>query len=125
MDLKTFIELLSSLGIRATNNQIENLLAYHKLLEQWNKKINLVSRQLKDKIWEEIYYDSLIPNRFNLIPQNSRCIDLGSGAGIPGIIISLFLPLKEMWLVEAQKKKILFLNLVKQTISLEKIKIFF
>ena len=79
---------------------------YVTLLKQWNKKINLVGKNTIDDIWERHIRDS-----FQLIPyleKNDQIIDLGSGAGIPGIIL-LAMGFNDVVLVEADTKKAAFL----------------
>ncbi len=84
------------------------LKAYLVLLKQWNSKHNLVSRKSLDDVWHRHILDSaqLAP----LIPDSAKkLIDLGSGAGFPGLVIAAIRPDLEISLCESIAKKCHFL----------------
>lgn len=94
----------------------DKLLLYHDLLLKWQTKLNLISPQTIGNLWERHFLDSI--QIFSLISRNSPVIfDLGSGAGFPGLIISLILNCPVM-LIESDKKKSIFLSeVIRQTNS--------
>lgn len=87
---------------------LERLRLYAELLVRWQATINLVSVKSLADLWRRHIWDSaqLLP----IIPKNTKVItDLGSGAGFPGLILSIILDM-EVNLVEASGKKIAFLR---------------
>jgi 16S rRNA (guanine527-N7)-methyltransferase len=87
---------------------MERLAGFVALLTDWNSKHNLVSRGSLAEVWRRHIWDSaqLVP----IIPANAkRLIDLGSGAGFPGLILASLLPNARVTLCEATAKKCRFL----------------
>jgi 16S rRNA (guanine527-N7)-methyltransferase len=90
---------------------------YAALLEKWNGKINLVSRETIPDLWHRHIWDcvqlaDLIP------PATTRMIDLGSGAGLPGIILAIVAPI-DVTLVERDQRKCAFLLEAKRELDLK------
>jgi 16S rRNA (guanine527-N7)-methyltransferase len=89
---------------RETFSKLEQFIA---LLEKWNKKINLIRYYSTEELWERHILDCV--QLLHLIPNDAKTlIDFGSGAGFPGIIISLFRPM-EISLIESDERKCAFL----------------
>lgn len=82
------------------------LLNYHNLLLKWNKVINLISRNSEKDIWERHISDSL--QLLKYIDFSDMIIDIGSGGGFPGIVLSIC-GVKNTVLIESDKKKSVFL----------------
>jgi 16S rRNA (guanine527-N7)-methyltransferase len=82
------------------------LAIYEELLKKWNRKVNLVSRETIDDIWLRHFQDSL-----RILPQvqGKKVIDLGSGAGFPGLLLAMLGDVS-VTCVEPNHKKILFLQ---------------
>ncbi len=104
MSRETFCNLVSV--SRETADRLED---YITLLKKWNKTINLVSSNSLDDPWRRHILDSAqlvnhMPNR------KARIVDLGSGAGLPGIILALILPEADVHLVESDQRKSAFLR---------------
>jgi 16S rRNA (guanine527-N7)-methyltransferase len=99
--------------------------AYHRLLEEWNQKMNLVSAGLlATGIWEELYFDSLVPlAESGLVPEKARVADIGSGAGIPGMLLALARPDLRVVLVDSIRKKALFLQAAVAKLAKDRIKV--
>jgi 16S rRNA (guanine527-N7)-methyltransferase len=100
----------------------ETLLAlkeYASILIKWNKKISLISNNDLDNIWERHILDSLQLLKF--IESDDHVVDVGSGAGLPGIILSL-IGIKHVTLIESDARKAAFLLQV-STLSKNRIEI--
>ncbi len=80
---------------------------YKKLLVKWNSTINLISKNDIEKIEERHFEDSIQLINF-ITDKNISIIDIGSGAGFPGVILSI-LDIKEMTLIESDSRKSAFL----------------
>ena len=94
---------------------------YEALLSKWNKKINLVSKKSLFDIWERHFLDSgQIINHVEA--SGKRWVDLGSGAGFPGLVVALLLRDRkidcDIILVEKNLKKVFFLNEVVRKLDL-------
>jgi 16S rRNA (guanine527-N7)-methyltransferase len=83
------------------------LAAYRDLLLRWNSRINLISDETSNEIDQRHIADcaQLQP----LLPQNGPIADLGSGAGLPGLVLAIMQPEREIHLVESDKRKAAFL----------------
>lgn len=82
--------------------------AYAELLQKWQRKINLVSRRSLQDLWRRHFLDSA--QLFDLAPADaSRWLDLGSGAGFPGLVIAI-LGVPDVHLVESDSRKCAFLR---------------
>jgi len=87
---------------------MDRLKAYVDLLVSWNRRINLVSRNTIGDIWRRHILDTaqLYPH---IQTQARILIDLGSGAGLPGVVLGIF-GVPELHLVEADNRKVAFLK---------------
>jgi 16S rRNA (guanine527-N7)-methyltransferase len=97
---------------------IEKLDRYAKLLAEWNQKFNLVAPSTIPHIWVRHFLDSA--QLVSLLPkgENQTLIDLGSGAGFPGLVLSAF-AVPNIHLVESTGKKATFLQLVIDELKLD------
>lgn len=82
---------------------------YHKLILEWNRRINLISRRSEEKIWLTHFLDSILPST-EIEFSGKTILDLGSGAGLPGIPLKILYPNISLYLVESTHKKSLFLR---------------
>ena len=103
-----------------------DFMRYVKLLEEWQTKFNLVSKNSLEFVWQRHIEDSA--QLFNYIPENSDILyDFGSGAGFPAIVLAIIAKEKKpdlkFKLVESITKKTLYLNVVKKELQLENVEI--
>lgn len=92
---------------------------YYLLLKERNEKINLTSITQEDEVIEKHFLDSVVSLKF--LPQNARIIDLGSGAGFPGVPLKILREDVDVTLVDSVNKKVNFLNEVISKLKLNKI----
>ena len=93
---------------------------YMNLLIEWNKNINLTAITDKDEIELKHFVDSLTINKY--ISDNSKVIDVGTGAGFPGIPLKIYNESFDITLLDSLNKRINFLNHVIEELNLNKIK---
>jgi len=121
------IELLQSAlefeGMAFGPKTIRYFSIYQEILLEWNKKINLISRRDETRIVTRHFLQSLGLVKVITIPPKARVMDLGSGAGFPGLPVKLMRPDLRMVLVESKRKKVHFLRVLKETLLLEDIEI--
>lgn len=92
------------------------LLDYYKLLIEWNEKINLTALTKSEDVYFKHFIDSA--NVIKYIKTFCTVLDVGSGAGFPGLIIALFRPDLKVVLVDSLQKRVDFLNIVIQKLGL-------
>ena len=101
-------EGLGELGYENDPLLIEKLEIYLATLKKWNKVYNLTAINEDGEIIVKHFLDSLSVNRY--IQNSGRILDVGTGAGFPGLILALFNPEKSFVLVDGVSKKISFLQ---------------
>ena len=101
----------------------ESILKYLIFLLQENKNLNLISRKLDIKtiIYDHIY-DSLLG--YNFIKKHSSITDVGTGAGLPGILLGIIFPQKRINLVDKSPKKVLFLKKTVKLLCLNNVEVY-
>ena len=115
-----FQKYLESINIVLSGTQKEQFYNYMNLLIEWNKKINLTAIIEPEEIILKHFIDSLTVNKF--IENESNIIDIGTGAGFPGIPLKIIKPEIEIELIDSLNKRINFLNEVISNLSLKNIK---
>ncbi|MHB1015397.1 MAG: 16S rRNA (guanine(527)-N(7))-methyltransferase RsmG [Desulfurivibrionaceae bacterium] len=118
-------EGLSAMGIPLDGRAHERLLAYCDELLRWSAKINLVAKAPLREIWETHFLDSLTLLRV-LPPLGSAqlpLLDIGTGAGFPGLALKAARPELPVILVEPRQKRVSFLRHVIRTLGLKDIEV--
>jgi 16S rRNA (guanine527-N7)-methyltransferase len=109
---------IQSLGISLSDEAVERLLAYHELLVKWNKAYNLTSVRDPSEMIDRHLIDSLsMVHSLNDQPL----IDVGTGPGLPGMVIALIKPELPVWLLDSNGKKTRFLNQVKMVLKVDNV----
>ena len=102
------VEGLIELGFKNDPLLIEKLEIYLATLKKWNRVYNLTAIDEDSEIIVKHFLDSLSVNQY--IQHSERILDVGTGAGFPGLILALFNPKKSFVLVDGVSKKISFLQ---------------
>ena len=110
MNKELFIKEVEKLGIKVTEEQLKKLDKYYELLIEWNDKINLTSITKKEDVYLKHFYDSLTLFKAYDLTKNIKVLDVGTGAGFPGIVLKIFFDNIDITLVDALSKRINFLN---------------
>jgi 16S rRNA (guanine527-N7)-methyltransferase len=121
MNLEEFITELKKINIEVTDAQLKQLDLYYNLLIEWNKKINLTSIIEKKDVYLKHFYDSLTISKIYNFNNEIKLCDVGTGAGFPGIILKIFYPKLDIVLIDALNKRIKFLKIVINELSLNNI----
>jgi len=113
-----FREGLGGLGLSLTGPQIEQLARYFQELKKWNSRFNLVAQAADRQLLETHFLDSL-----TLLPLLDPCpepglVDVGSGAGFPGLVLKIARPDLQVTLVEPRQKRTAFLRQVIRILGL-------
>lgn len=120
-NLKHLKEGLKQLKLSLSEEQIEQFLDYYALLIEKNKVMNLTAITEFDEVVEKHFLDSLSLCQVYDLTQDRKIIDLGTGAGFPGIPLKIAYPNLNLTLADSLNKRILFLYEVIHALRLEKI----
>jgi 16S rRNA (guanine527-N7)-methyltransferase len=110
--MHTFVDLVavwticSANGIVLEREQLRALERYERELRYWNERINLVSRKDVEHLWERHILHSLAILATVEIPPKARCMDVGTGGGLPGIPLIIARPDLRMVFVDSVRKKL-------------------
>lgn len=111
-------EMFKSFGLILNEEMYRNFSVYAELLVSWNEKINLTAITDPLGITEKHFLDSLAVFKDDNIPQNSSVIDVGTGAGFPGIPMKIYRNDLKVTLLDSLNKRINFLMEVSNKLSL-------
>ena len=117
---KKMNELLSEINIEINENKIDMFYLYMQELLEWNKKINLTAIEDENEIILKHFIDSLTVQKYIKNAQN--IIDIGTGAGFPGIPLAIVNEKSIIVLLDSLNKRINFLNNVIQKLELSNVK---
>lgn len=119
MSNRRFDQGLETLGIRLTDVQKRQFDRYYELLIEWNRVMNLTGITEYDEVNLKHFTDSLTIVRIKDMENVSTLIDVGTGAGFPGIPIKIAFPYIKVTLLDSLNKRIKFLNQVVEELDLE------
>lgn len=112
-------EVFNSNGFPLTPMQIEQLAVYRSELERWNTHINLTALRDDAEIIHKHFLDSVSVLEHCAIEDGHTVIDIGTGAGFPGIVLKIYIPNVHLTLVEASQKKVAFLKYLISQLGLD------
>lgn len=121
MNIETFIKEVEKLNISVTKENLAYLAKYKDLLVEYNKKFNLTAIKSDEEIYLKHFYDSLTLTKAYSLNGNLKLLDIGTGAGFPGIVLKIFYPDLELTLLDSNHKKIAFLEVVIKELNLKNV----
>ena len=132
MDRSEFQKILKEINVELTDNQCDQFDKYYEILVEWNKVMNLTGITQYDEVLVKHFVDSLavfkavcelsgtdndIKNKINYF-KNVSVIDVGTGAGFPGVPIKIAFPETDVCLLDSLNKRVNFLNEVINKLNL-------
>ncbi len=112
-------KLLLDFGL--TTTQAEQFEVYFNLLVEWNEKINLTAITEENEVITKHFIDSLMCFESGVLNDGTKVIDVGTGAGFPGIPLKIAAPKIEVTLLDSLAKRLNFLNEVTDKLNLDSI----
>jgi 16S rRNA (guanine527-N7)-methyltransferase len=115
----------SKLGIKLTQEQLEQFETYYRELVDWNERMNLTAITEYEQVQVKHFLDSLTVTLALKQPfsPKTRLIDVGTGAGLPGLPLKIVYPFIKLTLLEATAKKTLFLRHIKHKLGLDDVEV--
>lgn len=120
MNKEEFIRALKDLNIDITNKQLSDLDTYYKMLIDYNSHTNLTRITEENEVYLKHFYDSLTLVK-TIKLDDQTLLDIGTGAGFPGLVLKIVFPNLKVTLVDSLNKRIIFLNQVIEKLNLKDI----
>lgn len=114
-----FVQRLKEFNIKINDEQIKKFMNYMNLLLEWNEKINLTAITQPEEVKLKHFVDSLTV--LKCINDDDKVIDIGTGAGFPGIPLKIMKENTKITLLDSLNKRINFLNIIIETLNLRNI----
>lgn len=121
MNLNLLKQHIEKIGLKITDEQANQFLTYETLLVEWNKHMNLTGITESEAIYDKHFADSLTCILSNKFEDNMKIIDVGTGAGFPGMPIKIYMPSLHVTLLDSLNKRINFLKEVATKTELDQI----
>lgn len=116
-----FIRQLKELELELNETQLQQFERYYELLVEWNKVMNLTAITEYEEVYEKHFLDSLAIVKVEDINKVESIIDIGTGAGFPGIPLKIAFPHLKVVLLDSLNKRINFLNTIIEELGLENV----
>lgn len=113
------IEALNEMTIDIPKESIESMEKYYDLLIEWNEKMNLTAITEPKEVAIKHFADSLSILKNIDIPQNSKIIDVGTGAGFPGLPLKIVRDDLQLTLLDSLNKRLIFLDKVCEELNIQ------
>ncbi len=118
MNKEEFKRELDKLKVDYTDEMLEQLEIYKNFLQEYNKHTNLTRIDSDEDIYLKHFYDSLTIVKVIDLNRVKNLLDIGTGAGFPGMILKIFYPNLKVTLIDSNNKKIKFLTELKEKLKL-------
>lgn len=115
-------EILEKYNIKCSEKQINQFNIYLDFLLQENEKYNLTAIKEREDIFYKHFLDSVLP--YQIFKENSKVIDIGTGAGFPSIPLAILRPDLKFVLVDSVEKKVNFVKMLANKLNLKNVEVY-
>lgn len=119
MNREEFIKEVRKLNININDEILNKLDIYKNFLVEYNKHTNLTSIIKEEDIYLKHFYDSLTITKIIDLNSNKKLLDIGTGAGFPGMVLKIFYPNLDITLIDSNNKKIKFLKELREKLNID------
>lgn len=112
-------DTFTNVGFDIDEKKVTQFLTYESLLVEWNKHMNLTGITESSEVYDKHFADSLTCLLSNKIKEGDKVIDVGTGAGFPGMPLKIYMPSLHITLLDSLNKRINFLKAVAEKNNLE------
>ncbi len=123
MDMGFIQKIGSFWDIKISEEQAQKFSKYYSIIRQENKKYNLTRIENEKEVLEEHFLDPIKGYLMGIAMTSEELIDIGSGAGFPGIPLKIYIPELKLIMVEKTRKKTLFLKKVVRELGFDNVEI--
>jgi 16S rRNA (guanine527-N7)-methyltransferase len=123
MNKDEFSKLLTLININLTDNEYHLLEEYSSFLQEYNAHTNLTAIKDEKDIYLKHFYDSLTLTKIIDIKEINTILDIGTGAGFPGVVLKIFYPHIHLTLLDSNNKKTKFLEELVNKLNLDNVTI--
>ncbi len=117
--IEEIVPLCENFGLSLDTRAIERLNIYGNMLKEWNEKINLTAITEPHDVLYKHFYDCLLFFKAEKVKENAKIIDVGTGAGFPGMVLKIARPDIELTLLDGLNKRLIFLNTLLDELELK------
>ena len=121
MNKDEFIKILRELNIEVTAEKLDLLNVYYRELIEYNSHTNLTAITKEEDVYLKHFYDSLTITKAIDLKTIDNLLDIGSGAGFPGLVLKIFYPHLKITLLDSNNKKTTFLSYITEKLNLENV----
>lgn len=123
MNKEEFRKKVEELGLKLTIDLEEKLDTYCTFLLEYNNHTNLTAIRNTEDVYLKHFYDSLTLTKVIDLKEETTLLDIGSGAGFPGMVLKLFFPNLHVTLVDSNNKKTKFLELLQEKLDVDNLQV--
>ncbi len=123
MSEKEFINELKKINIVLSKNQIQQFFEYYKFLVEYNIHTNLTTIVIQEDVYLKHFYDSLLLSQVVDLNKIENLLDIGCGAGFPGIVLKIVFPHINLTLLDSNNKKTKFCKELIEKLKLNNVEI--
>jgi len=118
-NLSKIAPLCREFGVEITSDISQKLNLYGNLLLEWNEKINLTAIKEPEEVLFKHFYDCILFFKNVELPPDATLVDVGTGAGFPGMVLKIVRPDLKITLLDSLNKRLIFLNDVIEKLGLK------
>jgi 16S rRNA (guanine527-N7)-methyltransferase len=123
MQINSFIDSLKELNIELDEEKLNKLEIYYNFLNEYNKHTNLTTITEKEDVYLKHFYDSLTISKVVDLNNINNLLDIGTGAGFPGIVLKIVYPNIKLTVLDSNNKKTTFIKLLLEKLNINDVTI--